>query len=240
MAAESFDNSENGGSGRGRTPARRAAKRSHLIFEDLQRDIMLGDLAPRQVILELDLADRFECSQSTIREALMFLDTDGLVERLPHRGTFVADCRADDAREMILIRRDIECRGVARVLERYGPYLQKKLETGLNNMREAAREGDEYLLSLHDRSFHLNLYEAADLPSTRPILRRCLIHNHRYKILNAGSSRGLMETADRHVAILDTLASGDEVAASEALSRHITTIVELGPDILAGPRDGVR
>ncbi|MEO9529347.1 GntR family transcriptional regulator [Roseibium sp.] len=237
MAAESFDTQENGKSGHTRQQPRRATKRSHAIFEELQKDIMLGHLPPRAAILELQLADRFECSQSTIREALMFLQTDGLVERLPHRGTFVADSRGEDARELILIRHDIECRGVIRVLNHFGPLLRKELEADLDAMRQAAKEGDEYRLSLHDRNFHLNLYNAADMPSVSPILRRCLIHNHRYKILNSEPNRGLVETAERHVAILDALAAGDEKHAVEALSRHITTIVDFGPSILAVDAD---
>ncbi|WP_299820592.1 GntR family transcriptional regulator [uncultured Roseibium sp.] len=233
MAAESFDNQENGKPGRSRLQPRRATKRSHAIFEEIQKDIMLGNLPPRAAILELELADRFECSQSTVREALMSLQTDGLVERLPHRGTFVADSRSEDAHELILIRHDIECRGVVRVLNRFGPLLRKELEADLDAMRKAAKAGDEYLLSLHDRSFHLNLYNAADMPSVRPILRRCLIHNHRYKILNSEPNRGLVETAERHVTIIDALAAGNRKEAVEALSHHITTIVDFGPSIVS-------
>jgi DNA-binding GntR family transcriptional regulator len=233
MAAESFDNQDGGGSGRARLQPKRTVKRSHAIFEAIQKDIMLGNLPPRAAMLELDLANRFECSQSTVREALMFLETDGLVDRLPHRGTLVADSRSEDAHELILIRRDIECRGVVRVMNRFGPMLRKELEADLDGMRKAAKEGDEYGLSLHDRNFHLNLYDAADMPTVRPILRRCLIHNHRYKILNSEPNRGLLETAERHVAILDALAAGDEREAVKALSHHITTIVDFGPSIVS-------
>ncbi|MBG6177209.1 MAG: GntR family transcriptional regulator [Roseibium album] len=234
MAAESFDDQGSSKMGRARQQMRRSAKRSHVIFESLQKEIMLGQLPPGTTILELELANRFECSQSTVREALMFLQTDGLVERLHHRGTFVADSRIEDARELILIRHDIECRGVRRVLSRFGPFLRKELEADLDGMRAAAKNDDEYQLSLHDRNFHLNLYSAADMPTVRPILRRCLIHNHRFKILNSEPNRGLLETAERHVAILDALAAGDETNAVQALSHHITTIVDFGPSILTG------
>ncbi len=239
MAAESFDNRSSSGGAPARVAVKRGAKRSHVIFEQIQKDILLGHLPPLETILELELADRFGCSQSTIREALMFLETDGLVDRQPHRGTVVADSRFEDAQELILIRHDIECRGVRRVVERYGPLLRERLEIDLEGMRTAARNNDAYQLSLHDREFHLNLYKAASLPSVQPILRRCLIHNHRYKILNSEPSRGLEETAERHTAILDALAEGDADKAAAALSHHITTIVDFGPSILAsGPMKG--
>ncbi|UUP19867.1 GntR family transcriptional regulator [Nitratireductor thuwali] len=237
MALENFDPDAAGDGARrlSEKPGARSNRRSAIIFEQLQRDIMLGDLAPNETILELELAQRFACSQSTIREALLQLQEEGLVHRMPHRGTHVADCRGDDARELILVRHDIECRGVTRVMERYDLRLKRKLTAEIEAMQAAAGDGDEYLLSLHDRSFHLQLYEAADLPSIRPILRRCLIHNHRYKILNSEPNRALRETADRHLAIIEALDSGDTTRAVEALSHHITTIVDLGPHIVAKP-----
>ena len=77
---------------------RRTSKRSHALFEALEKEIVLGTLKPEQALTEMDLAQRFECSQGTVREALMRLNEEGLVNRLPNRGTTVAPCHADDAR----------------------------------------------------------------------------------------------------------------------------------------------
>ena len=146
MAIENF--------GKQGTPAtgstgRRPGRRSLTVYGDLQRDIMLGDIPQLTAILELDIAERFGCSQSTAREALIALDHDGLVERLPHRGTFVADSRAEDARELIMIRREIECRGVPRIMQRYGSLLRNSLvEIIMSMLREelaALTEGTEAL-----------------------------------------------------------------------------------------------
>ncbi|WP_319410281.1 GntR family transcriptional regulator [uncultured Cohaesibacter sp.] len=201
------------------------------MYEDLQREIMLGVLPPMATIVEMEIAERFACSQSTVREALIALNNDGLVERRSHRGTFVADARADDAHELIRIRRDIESRAMARVLRRFGALLRNELIEIIEAMKSAAQQGDVYQVTIHDRAFHLNLFDAADLPSVRPVLQRCLIHNHRFKILNSGSQRDLYETAVRHEAILDGLTSGDVKRATAAMSHHVTTIEEFGPDI---------
>lgn len=209
-------------------------RRSHAIFVQLQCEIMLGQLAPGQTLLEMELARRFGSSQGSVREALMQLQEEGLVNRMPHRGTQVADCRGDDARELIRIRHDIECRAVGRIVERGEKELVPALEAELEAMRAAARAGDEYLLSVHDRRFHARLFASANLPALQAILGRCLIHNHRYKILNSQPNRALMETADRHVTIIDALASGDVGAARAALSHHIATIVDFGPKIIEG------
>lgn len=218
-----------------------ASRRSHVIYRSLQREIVLGLLGPRSALLELELANRFEVSQGTVREALLLLQEEGLVHRMAHRGTVIADCRAEDAEELIRLRHDIECRGVQRAMARQGAALADPLRRHLAAMQAAAQAGDEYLLSVHDRAFHADLFEQADLPPVQPVLARCLIHAHRFKILHPEQQRDLLETANRHQVIIDAVAAGDATAAAAALSHHITTIVDFGPSVLgtpAGPASG--
>lgn len=218
-------------------PMQTGARRSQTIYAMLQREIVLGMLAPRSVLLELELAQRFGVSQGTIREALLLLQEEGLVHRLPHRGTTVTDCRAEDAEELIRLRHDIECRGIRRAMARQGADLAAPAARELEAMQIAAQTGDEYTLSVHDRRFHAILFDFADLPPVRPVLARCLVHAHRYKILHPAKNRDLTDTANRHQGIVDALAANDVEAAVRALSHHITTIVDFGPSILTPDGD---
>lgn len=229
MAAENFPSSPSSG-----PPRAVASRRSHAIYVRLQREIVLGMLAPRSTLLELELANRFEVSQGTVREALLLLQEEGLVHRQPHRGTTVSDCRAEDAEELIRLRHMIECRGVRRAIARDGSELAEAMRVHLTRMQSAADAGDEYLLSVHDRAFHSDLFARADLPPVQPVLARALVHAHRYKILHPEQNRDLRETANRHIVIIDALEAQDPERASEALSHHITTIVDFGPNILDG------
>ncbi|BBI54493.1 GntR family transcriptional regulator [Vreelandella olivaria] len=233
MAVESFS------SIRGFADAqRRSSRRSHALFEALQKEIVLGSLQPEQSLTEMDLAQRFDCSQGTVREALMRLNEEGLVNRLPNRGTHVAPCHADDARALLNIRREVECTYLDRVVARANAQLDRDLHEMLNGMRNAARDRDEYMLSVWDRSFHTRLFLAAELPVVTPILTRCLIHNHRFKILNSTPNRELEATAERHVPILDALAARDTEALHDILGHHIATIVDFGPDLTNGDTAG--
>ncbi|MBE3640181.1 GntR family transcriptional regulator [Mangrovicoccus sp. HB182678] len=210
---------------------RRSSRRSHAVFVALQREIVLGTQAPGLTLTELDLAQRFGCSQGTVREALMRLSEEGLVMRQPHRGTQVAPCDAADARALLQLRREIECRHLDRVAARVDAPLLEDLRACLDAMRNAARDGDEYRLSVQDRAFHARLFAAAELPLVAPILTRCLIHAHRYKILNSRPNRALEETAERHVPILAALEARDVAALGGLLGHHIATIVDFGPDL---------
>ncbi|MHA6344249.1 GntR family transcriptional regulator [Roseivivax sp. CAU 1761] len=214
---------------------RQSTRRSHALFVALQKEIVLGILAPEQILTELDLAQRFDCSQGTVREALMQLNEEGLVKRQPNRGTRVAPCAADDARALLSLRREVECAHLDRVVARADARLVADLRALLDAMRNAARDGDEYGLSVRDRAFHTRLFEAADLPLVTPILTRCLIHAHRFKILNSQPNRALAETAERHLPIIEALEARDRARLHDLLAHHIATIVDFGPDLTGSP-----
>ncbi len=225
MALESFKDAKDNAPVRG-------GKRSSLISENLRRQIILGMLTPNEALRELELAHYFGASQSTIREALLVLQQEGLIVRVAHRGSHVAECHSEDMIELVQLRHDIETRGVRRGIERFDRPTYQALSDLVDQMIRAARDDDEYALSQLDCRFHLRIYECAGLPSVQPVLQRCLVHNHRYKILNSERSRSLIFTAERHIPILEALKNGAVEVAVTALSHHINTIVDFGPNII--------
>jgi DNA-binding GntR family transcriptional regulator len=209
--------------------------RSEVVEHALRRDIVLGLRAPGSVLREMDLAQQFDCAQGTIREALMRLSEEGLVMRRARRDTHVAISDPDAAGELLRIRHDIECRAVSRVIEARDGALRGDLEARLQLMRLAAMQGDEYALLEHDCWFHLRIFQAADLAAVEPVLLRCLVHTQRHKVLNSEpDSRDLMATANRHVSIIEAIGTEDAGTLQQALSHHIATIVDYGPQVLAG------
>lgn len=195
---------------------------------------MLGSLEAGHTLVELELAERFGCSQGTIREALLQLQDEGLVHRHGYRGTQVSDCTEDEAVELFRIRQSIECRGIARAMERQTGPLIADLEAMVAAMIEAAEVDDELELASIDRDFHQRLFGEARLTALEPILRRCLVHNHRYKISRSAGPRDLVQTARRHEPIVGAIRAGDAAAAKTALFHHIATIVDFGPTVFPG------
>ncbi|MCJ8518820.1 GntR family transcriptional regulator [Pseudorhizobium tarimense] len=197
---------------------------------------MLGVLPAGAALTELDLAAYFSCSQGTVREALLQLQEEGLVRRQGHRGTQVSECTEAEAVEMFRVRQQIECSGIVRALQMPTRTLIADLKALFDKMLEAAASGDELELASLDRDFHRRLFQDAQLPALDPILHRCLVHNHRFKISRSISPRDLVATAKRHASIIDAVEAGDVGKASEALRHHIATIVDLGPSVFPDER----
>ncbi|NVP57200.1 GntR family transcriptional regulator [Mycoplana rhizolycopersici] len=207
-------------------PAKSAA-----AFNALKRDIMLGVLPAGASLTELELAAHFGCSQGTVREALLQLQEEGLVLRQGHRGTQVSECTEDEAVEMFRVRRQIECNGILRVVQAPSRTLFSDLNALFDEMMDAAHRDDELELASADRDFHRRIFQDARLPALDPILHRCLVHNHRFKISRSTAPRDLVATAQRHAAIIEAIESGDVARANAALLHHIATIVDLGPSV---------
>lgn len=207
-------------------PAKSAA-----AFNALKRDIMLGVLPAGAALTELELAAHFGCSQGTVREALLQLQEEGLVLRQGHRGTQVSECTEDEAVEMFRVRRQIECNGILRVVQAPSRTLIADLKALFSEMLDAARRDDELELASADRDFHRRIFQDARLPALDPILHRCLVHNHRFKISRSTLPRDLFATAQRHAVIIEAIESRDPARADEALRHHIATIVDLGPSV---------
>jgi DNA-binding GntR family transcriptional regulator len=207
-----------------------------VVFEALKRDIMLGTLPAGANLTELEIAAHFQCSQGPVREALLQLQEEGLVLRQGHKGTQVSLCTPDEAVEMFRLRNSIECNGIPRVMMRRNKQLTDDLKRMLDGMLQAAIDEDEYRLAAIDRDFHRRIFDEADLPALNPILHRCLVHNHRFKISQSGSARDLRGTALRHCSIIDAIAAADADAAKAAMRHHIATIVDFGPAVF--PEEG--
>ena len=192
---------------------------------------MLGVLPAGAALTELELAAHFGCSQGTVREALLQLQEEGLVLRQGHKGTQVSECTEDEAIEMFRVRRQIECNGILRVVRAPSRTLVSDLNDLLDDMVQAAQRDDELGLASADRDFHRRIFQDARLPALDPILHRCLVHNHRFKISRSMAPRDLVATAQRHGTIIEAIESRDPVRADEALRHHIATIVDLGPSV---------
>ena len=59
-----------------------------------------------------------------------------------------------------------------------------------------------------------------------PILARCMLHTHRFRLWAPWHRRPLHETASRHLPILDSLRVGDPARLARDLGNHLDTIVE--------------
>ncbi|GGH23981.1 GntR family transcriptional regulator [Alsobacter metallidurans] len=209
-------------------PALKLMRPADVAYNHVKRRIMLNELEPETVLTELGLAREIGASQGTVREALLRLQEEGLVSRSGRRGTVVTRLTADEAQEMLVLRRTIETRGARRAAAAATPALIETLLPIRAAMDDAAAQQDEYGLIEADKDFHLAIFRASGLDALEQILVRCMLHSHRFKLWAPGHRRPLVDTVTRHDVLMDCLRARDGEGLAQALGQHIDTIVLLG------------
>jgi DNA-binding GntR family transcriptional regulator len=93
-------------------------------------------------------------------------------------------------------------------------------------MEAAAAAGDDWGVLEADMEWHAALFRVSGLHAMAPILARCMLHTHRFRLWAPWHRRPLGATAARHVPILAALRAQDGVGLARALGGHLDTIVE--------------
>jgi acetyl esterase/lipase/DNA-binding GntR family transcriptional regulator len=196
-------------------------KKADDVYAQLKRQCIMSDLAPGQQLVEMELAASMQCAQSTVREALLRLQEDGLVARQGYRGTSVTAISPIEAQVFFDLRSRLEMEAVRQSISRLRPEDFKALRAIIREMEGAAERDDNYALFEKDLEFHMCLFRVANLPALVPILVRCSVYNHRNKIAQSKPVRALMETARRHHDIVVALERGDVDGVENVMRQHV-------------------
>ena len=144
------------------------------LIEDL---ILDGTLKAGERLKEFDLEKRFGVSRTPLREAFRRLESQGLVETFPRRGTFVKRVSIREITEVTDIRVVLEALAVRLAHKKATPESLARLKAELDQMQIALEAKDnKAFINSHER-YHIVLSEIADnthLAKELQILRRMM------------------------------------------------------------------
>jgi DNA-binding GntR family transcriptional regulator len=190
------------------------------IRERLIEDILGGRLAPGARLVETRLAQQFGVSQGPVREALRDLELFGFVVSSPFRGTQVRKISTEELLEIYPIRAALEGVAARAAAVRIDQATLERLQELIGVMREAAARDDHRAEADADHNFHHAIVKASGnhmlehvWQTMRLSITTCLT--------TSITHRSLHEIAERHVAVVDALRSGDPDRAEAAVRRHI-------------------
>lgn len=209
-------------------------KKSEMVFHHLRRAILLAKLPAATPLLEQQIAEQLLCSQGTVREALMHLERQGLVERHGYRGTRVSNPTVEEAQIMARFRLELEKQGLMKSASNFQRGVLAELYKITEEMDAATRANDYYRTSELDREFHLAIFRQAAFPSLEPVLTRCALHIHRFTYKDAEEVAPDPLFGEKHRDLLRAIESGDPMVASDAVEKHIRAVVKaFAPDLNA-------
>lgn len=187
----------------------------------IRAGIAAGDLEPGVIYSATSLAERLEVSPTPVREAMLDLTRDGLVEAIRNRGFRVLTVSDKDLDEICELRIMLEVPAMRNVIARASDEDLRALEEPMEAIEAAASEGALPAFLLADRSFHLGLLELGG--NTRLVQ---LVVQLRDQTRLAGlkwlAREGrLLTSAREHPPILEAVRQRDVKRAEELMVAHL-------------------
>ena len=211
------------------------------VFEWLRGSILSLQLAPGTALSRTELAERFELSQTPVRDALLQLAQEGLVDIFPQHATLVSRIDIASATQAHFLRCAIELevvRTLALAAAEETAVLCPKLTAQIDLQAALAiADTEEFIAS--DQAFHRLMYEAAGAPDLYELVRRRSGHLDRLRRLDLPSSGKAERVVRDHRAIVAALAARDPDAAQAAMRTHLSGTLGRIEDIRARHPDYV-
>ncbi|TDH61812.1 GntR family transcriptional regulator [Dankookia rubra] len=206
-------------------PRRSAAE---IAYGQLRQAVITLALPPGTILSRAELAARLGVSQTPVREALIRLQEEGLIDVVPHSATRVARIDLASAREASFLRLSIEVEIVRRLAAAPTPALAAGLRGEIARMAELHAQGDQEGLATADEAFHSLLHAAAGVPGLRELIRSRSGHLDRLRRMHLPAPGKAERIIAEHGAVAEAIIARAPEAAERELRLHLShTFAEL-------------
>lgn len=191
----------------------------------LREAIVSGEYAPNQRLIEADLSATYGASRAAVRTALLELGAEGLVDRLPNRGSRVRAIPLTEAIEILEVRMSLEGLCAAKAAENITETEIAEFAT-LRADILAAAESDLFEYSRLNQQLDRRIREIAQHPTAVAILERLRAQGVRHQFRLAFYPGRAAVSAPEHAAIIDAITRRDAAEAEAATRMHLRSVVD--------------
>lgn len=201
------------------------------IYAALRSQIVTLELPPGTQLSKKDIAGEFGVSQTPVREALILLEEEGLVDIFPQSRTSVSFIDVQSAREAHFLRRSVEVEIVRTLAQSIEEVDLIDLRAILQRQAAYLRADDLKAFTDADNAFHHRLYEMADIPGLYDIINGRRAHLDRLRHLHLPKTGKAEAILNEHSLIVAALEAGDAGAAEKAVREHLKGTVSSTEEI---------
>lgn len=207
------------------------------VYRILREEIVALRLIPGQLVSEKEIAEVLLASKTPVREALIRLELDGLVEIVPKSGTYVTPIRINKYMEACFTRLQLEIGAVRRAASQAtDPGFVEDLDEIVKQQVEALREENYVQFFMLDQALHQQFFIMAGMPGVWDLMVKTqadvnrMRHLKRLKNIRRGPA-----VLKEHQAIVEAIRRQDASGAEQALVAHIGSLEHEIQQLSANP-----
>ncbi|MCG7552114.1 GntR family transcriptional regulator [Pseudoalteromonas sp. Of11M-6] len=197
--------------------------RTQLVAEAIREKILTGEIKAGEPLRQAALADELNVSRIPVREALLQLEAEGLVNFEAHKGATVTRLSAEQIDEIFDLRALLEAELLCHSIDRLTARDLLEAEAILAELEEAMAAGDTQLATGKlNAEFHSKLYSKAQRPQTRELVDVYSKNSERYVRMHILLAGGIKTAPDEHRQLLELCRDKNTKGACNFLKKHIT------------------
>lgn len=190
-------------------------------YERLRNEILENRLAPGFQAMEPEMAGHLDMSRTPVREALLRLESEGLVELIPRRGLRVLPLSPNDMREIYQILTSLESDAAARLATMKMSKKNLRLLSRATDQMEAAMEKEELdSWARADDVFHRKILELDGNARLLSVARNLSDQAHRARMMTLRLRQRPINSVREHREIISAIEHGDAEKARVLFRTH--------------------
>ncbi len=191
------------------------------VYRAVRDEILNGNIAPGERMIETRLAQQIKTSRTPVREALHMLEREGLLEAIPRVGYRVKRIRWGEVEEICEIRAVNEILAARWAMKRISAREIQALEKNIEQGEREVGVGDPKAFVDRDEEFHEILARASGSERLQELCEQLRRHMLRYRIESLYLPETALKAIEGHRHILACIKEKDEQGVAAAIWRHL-------------------
>jgi DNA-binding GntR family transcriptional regulator len=195
-----------------------------VVYETLRRKVLTLELPPGTALSENELAAAMGVSRTPVRESLILLVEEGLVQVFPQVGSFVSRVDPDRVRDAQFLREAVELAALDDVPAELDAATVAELRANLDRQRAPGLDLEEFFAL--DEAFHLGLLQLSGHARAWSTVAAAKGHLDRARRLGLKETNSTEPFAEQHWEIFDAVVDGDLPRARTTMRVHLRAVFE--------------
>lgn len=214
-------------------PDEKKSSLSDTIRAAIEQDILSGKLPSGTQLEEQQLLTRFNVSRTPVREALIQLESAGLVDLVPRQGAIVASITLREYVAMSEILVQLEALAARLAARRISASQRKAIHAAFDACRAAAEQADADAYREANDVFHHVIYDASCNDILARQIRTMRARMRGMRDLRFEKPARIQASLEEHGQVMEAILRGSEDDAAAAMVRHIATGGDVYADMIA-------
>lgn len=201
-----------------------------VVYSGLRQSILDLTLKPGTLLVEQKLAEEYGVSRTPVREVLVWLASEGLIEILRNRGAMVAPIRVEAVRTAQFVRESLETSVALTAAKNMTARGRLKLSHIIEEQELANAEGNAGMFYRADEAMHFEIAQIAGLPLVWGYIEEAKVQMDRVRRLSLSQAQSFDNLIAQHRRIVTAIAEDAPAEITESLNAHLRQVL---PDIEA-------